>query len=110
MGALVTIVGAVLVVILLIWMLRLVFRTWQSYVRPWASRTIANLRRLPRNDEEELRAVELALKGVVLCVLGLLFPLLILFGAIPLYYGARKVAAVRLGIVAAEETGERVKS
>ena len=58
----------------------------------------AHLRAVPRNDEEKRHAVDMALKGVVLCVLGLFFPPFILVGVIPLYYGSRKLFLVWLGL------------
>jgi hypothetical protein len=58
----------------------------------------AYLRELPQTEEEKLDAVELALKGVVLCVLGILFPPLMVIGLVPLYYGLRKLASLKLGI------------
>jgi hypothetical protein len=64
----------------------------------------AYLRELPHTDEEKLDAVELALKGAVLCLIGLLFPPLVLVGAVPLYYGARKWASAALGITGAKDT------
>jgi hypothetical protein len=54
------------------------------------------LREVPHCPEERLDAVELTLKGVVICVLGLIFPPLCLVGLVPLYYGARKLAAMTL--------------
>ncbi len=54
----------------------------------------AYLRALPQTEAEKLDAVELTLKGVVICVMGLLFPPVILIGLFPLYYGARKWASV----------------
>ena len=70
--------------------------------RMWRVR-LPELRKLPQNDQEKLKAVELTLKGIIFCVLGLFFPPLILFGIVPLYYGGRKLAAIRLGIEDAEE-------
>ena len=47
-------------------------------------------------EQEELEAVELTLKGAVLFVLGrFYFPLLVI-SLVPLYYGLRKLAAIRL--------------
>jgi hypothetical protein len=60
---------------------------------------LAYVRELPRSDDERLDAVELALKGAALCILGILFPPFIVVGLVPLYYGARKVAAWRLGLI-----------
>ena len=57
----------------------------------------AYLRELPMTEEEKLDAVELTLKGVAICVLGLLFPPLVLIGLVPLYYGGRKFGVSDLG-------------
>lgn len=56
------------------------------------------LRAVPRNDEEKRQAVDLALKGAVLCGLSLFFPPLILVGVFPFYYGSRKLILVWLGL------------
>ena len=56
------------------------------------------LRAAPRTDEEKRDAVDLALKGLALCVLGLLFPPFILAGLIPLFYGGRKMAYASMGL------------
>ncbi len=58
----------------------------------------AYLRAVPRNDEEKRQAVDLALKGVILCGLGLFFPPMILVGVVPFYYGSRKLILVWLGL------------
>jgi len=58
----------------------------------------AYLRAVPRNDEEKRQAVDLALKGAVLCALSLFFPPLILVGVFPFYYGSRKLILVWLGL------------
>ena len=47
----------------------------------------AYLRAAPRTDEERRNAVDLALKGLVICLLGLLVPPLLLIGLFPLFYG-----------------------
>ncbi len=57
---------------------------------------------LPRTDAEKMDAVELTLKGVVLCCLSLLFPPLIILGLFPLYFGIRKLASSQLGIKSLE--------
>ncbi|MDP6582816.1 MAG: hypothetical protein QF681_19355, partial [Vicinamibacterales bacterium] len=56
------------------------------------------LRAVPRNDAERQDAFDLALKGAVVCLLGLLFPPLLLIGIIPLFYGARKMGYVSMGL------------
>jgi len=59
---------------------------------------------LPQTDEQKFEAVELTLKGAVLCVLGLVFPPMILIGVVPFYYGLRKLAAMKMGITGAEKS------
>ncbi len=58
----------------------------------------AYLRATPRSDEEKRDAVDLALKGLVVCLLGLLFPPLLLIGIFPHFYGARKLANASMGL------------
>jgi hypothetical protein len=70
----------------------------------------AYLLELPQTEEEKLDAVELTLKGVAICAIGLLIPPLVLIGLVPLYYGARKLASVTLGITAAGDTGHHGRS
>lgn len=70
--------------------------------------TSAYLRAAPRSDDEKRDAADLALKGLVFCVLGLLFPPFILVGLVPLFYGGRKLvyASMGLGLVDdANQTG-----
>ncbi len=72
---------------------------WRSQLRQRGYPGLrAYLRELPKTDLEKMDAAELTLKGLVLCVLGLLFPPLVVIGLAPLYYGMRKLAAVQLGI------------
>jgi hypothetical protein len=61
----------------------------------------AYLRAAPRTDAEKRAAADLALKGAVICLLGLLFPPVLLVGLFPLFYGVRKVmyASMGLGLV-----------
>jgi hypothetical protein len=58
----------------------------------------AYLRAAPRSDLEKRDAADLALKGLVVCVLGLIFPPFILIGLIPLFYGGRKLAYSSMGL------------
>ena len=43
-------------------------------------------------------AVDLALKGLVICLLGLIMPPVLLMGLFPLFYGARKIAYASMGL------------
>jgi hypothetical protein len=60
--------------------------------------TGAYLRAAPRSDAEKRDAVDLALKGLAFCVLGLLFPPFVLVGLIPLFYGGRKLVYASMGL------------
>lgn len=60
--------------------------------------TRAYLWAAPRSDAEKRDAVDLALKGLACCVLGLLFSPFVLVGLLPLFYGARKVVYASMGL------------
>ena len=66
----------------------------------------AYLRAAPRTDAEKRDAADLALKGLVLCLLGLIFPPLLLIGLFPFFYGARKLVYASLGLGLVDD-GER---
>ena len=58
----------------------------------------AYLRAAPCSDEEKRDAVDLALKGMVLCFCGLIFPPFLLIGLFPLFYGVRKTVWASMGL------------
>jgi hypothetical protein len=58
----------------------------------------AYLRAAPRTDAEKRDAVDLALKGLACCLLGLLFPPAVMLGIVPLFYGGRKVVYASMGL------------
>jgi hypothetical protein len=60
--------------------------------------TGAYLRAAPHSDPEKRDAADLALKGVVLCLLGFLFPPFVLTGLVPLFYGGRKLVYASMGL------------
>lgn len=51
----------------------------------------AYLSATPQTDAQKAEAIDLLVRGVVLCTLGVLFRPLVLVGVVPLYVGARKV-------------------
>jgi cadmium resistance protein CadD (predicted permease) len=59
------------------------------------------LRAAPRSDLEKRDAADLALKGAVFCLLGMVFAPFVLIGLVPLFYGGRKLvwASMGLGLV-----------
>jgi hypothetical protein len=66
----------------------------------------AYLRAAPRTDEEKRDAADLALKGLILCLLGMIFAPALLFGLIPFFYGARKVVYASMGLGFADPTDQ----
>jgi hypothetical protein len=58
----------------------------------------AYLRAAPQTDAEKRAAVDLALKGLVICLLGLMMPPVLLIGLFPMFYGARKIAYASMGL------------
>jgi hypothetical protein len=60
--------------------------------------TRAYLRAAPQTDQEKKDAADLALKGLAICFLGLMFPPLLLLGLFPFFYGARKVVYASMGL------------
>ncbi len=58
----------------------------------------AYLKAAPQTDQEKQAAVDLALKGVVICLLGLIVPPLLLVGLFPLFYGVRKIIYASMGL------------
>lgn len=53
---------------------------------------------VPRTDDEKRDAVDQACKGLVICLLGLMFPPLLLIGLFPLFFGTRKTISVCMGL------------
>ncbi len=74
--------------------------TERGYPSLWAY-----LRAAPRTDDEKKDAADLAMKGLVACLLGLLFPPLLLVGLFPLFYGGRKVVYASMGLGLLDDSG-----
>jgi hypothetical protein len=68
---------------------------------------LAYLRAAPRNDEEKRDATDLALKGLVICMVGFVFVPLLLVGLLPFFYGARKVVYASMGLGLADDSGNQ---
>jgi hypothetical protein len=66
--------------------------------RRWIPSLSAYLKAVPQTDHEKQAAVDLALKGVVICLLGLMVPPLLLVGLFPLFYGVRKIIYASMGL------------
>ena len=67
---------------------------------------VAYLRAAPRTDEEKRRAVDLALKGLAICMLGFIFSPLLLIGLFPFFYGVRKVMYGSMGLGLIDDTDQ----
>lgn len=52
------------------------------------------LRAIPKTDAERADAIELTMRGGLICLVGAIFPLIVLVGMFPLYYGVRKLLYV----------------
>lgn len=91
-GILAVVLAAIAVVVRLLWV-------QQRKARDYGYRSMgAYLRAAPRSDEERRDAADLTLKGVVICLLGLIFPPLLLIGLFPFFYGARKLVYASMGL------------
>jgi hypothetical protein len=66
----------------------------------------AYLKSPPRSDREKRGAIDLGLKELVICLLGLIFPPFLLIGIFPLFYGLRKMAYASLGLGFVEDAEE----
>jgi hypothetical protein len=63
----------------------------------------AYLRSAPGSDAEKRDAADLAIRGLVLCVLGVLLPPFVLIGLVPLFYGGRKLLYATMGLGLVDE-------
>ncbi len=67
----------------------------------------AYLRAAPQTDEEKRDAADLALKGLIVCLLGAIFPPLVLFGLVPFFYGTRKLLYAWMGLGLLDDSGRQ---
>lgn len=82
-----------------IWFVVRLLRTQRRQAREAGFPSLgAYLQAAPQTDQEKQAAVDLALKGVVICLLGLIVPPLLLVGLFPLFYGVRKIIYASMGL------------
>jgi hypothetical protein len=86
-----------ILVVLLVWSLIAVFRTRRRALQAGYKRVSEYMLAAPRNDREKREAVNMAFRGLALCLVGIVFAPLLLLGVFPLYYGGRKIALALLG-------------
>jgi hypothetical protein len=102
-GLLVVVGGVLVLGAVVLW------RSFRRSLRSQAARfgyttVAAYLQSPPHTDEEKRVAVDLALKGLVICLAGILVPPLILVGLFPLFYGGRKMAYASMGLGLVDDT------
>jgi len=103
MAFLIAFIPLLVVIVVVIIPAMLLVRWWvkksQQKAKKWGYATLGDyLRAPPQTDQEKQEAVDLALKGLVICVLGFLFPPLLLIGVFPLFFGVRKMAYSSMGL------------
>ena len=102
------VLAVVALVVLFVVVPLLLLGRWRSTARRAGYSSLRTyLRAIPRSDAEKRAAVEMTLKGLVLCLLGIPVPVLLLIGVFPLYYGARKLAMTWLGLELIEDGNEK---
>ena len=95
-GVIFGVVAAAIVIGVIVMLLRRIYRR-QAQRGGYAS--IGDyLRAAPRSDEEKRDAVDLTLWGLVICVLGLIFPPFLIIGLFPFFHGARKIGYASMGL------------
>jgi len=87
-----------LLVVLLVWSLIAVSRTRRRARQAGFKRISDYMLAAPRNDREKQEAVNMAFRGLALCLVGIVFAPLLLLGVVPLYYGGRKITLALLGM------------
>ncbi len=92
----------------LIFIITAVYRTYygnRAYRFGYSSRA-EYLKAVPKTVDEKRDAVDQACKGLVICLLALMFPPLLLVGLFPLFFGTRKTISVCMGLDDSADTQE----
>jgi hypothetical protein len=87
----------VFLLIVLVWSLVAIGRTRQRARQAGFKGIRDYMLAVPRNDREKREAVNMAFRGLALCLIGIVLTPLLLLGLPPLYYGGRKITLVLLG-------------
>ena len=91
--------AGILITLALVWWIASTVKKWRRRAHDGGYSSLsAFLRATPHTDSERKEAVDLALKGLVLLLIGSLFPPLLLIAVFPLYFGVRKVAYWSVGV------------
>jgi hypothetical protein len=87
-----------ILLIVLVWSLIALSRTRQRARQAGFKGISDYMRAVPRNDREKREAVNMAFRGLALCLLGIVLTPLLLLGLPSLYYGGRKITLALLGM------------
>jgi hypothetical protein len=87
-----------ILLIVLVWSLVRIGRTRQRARQAGFKGIREHMLAVPRNDREKREAVNMAFRGLALCLIGIVLTPLLLLGLPPLYYGGRKIILVLLGV------------
>jgi hypothetical protein len=97
--------GLVLLVVIIVIVISLV--VWRRRARRAGYPGVhAYLRSAPRTDAEKREALDMTLRGAIICLLAALAPPLLILGVFPLYYGGRKLCMVWMGLEILDEPGQ----
>ena len=80
-----------------LWIVYVVYYGSRARRFGYASRG-AYLRAVPQTDEEKREAVDQALKGLIISLVGIVFFPLLFVGLFPLYIGGRKASYALMGL------------
>lgn len=93
-----TSVGVLLLIIAIVW-IRSILKRWRLKAKAAGYPSLSTyLRAAPQTDLERKEAVDLAMKGLVMFLIGLFFPPLLIISAFPLFFGLRKIAYWSVGV------------
>ena len=86
-----------ILLIVLVWSLVAIGRSRRRALQAGYKGIMDHMRAVPRNDQEKREAVDMAFRGLALCLIGIILTPLLLLGLPSLYYGGRKITLVLLG-------------
>ncbi len=100
--------GLIILVLLLMAVVLIVLLVrWRRRVRRSGYRGLhAYLSAVPRTDIEKRDALDLTLRGLVICLVGIIFWPLLIIGGISMYYGVRKLCMAWMGLEILDEREE----
>ncbi len=99
MWAFLTSLAILAAIVIVVYLCVTLYNSYQEKARARGHATLMGwLKTIPVSDQDKQDAVDLSLKGGVACLLGLVFPPLLVIGVIPLFYGLRKLLYAGMGL------------